>query len=79
MIKAKIEITQKQAQQFNFMRAALTQIANYYQTPSQIRKDSKKDYGLDFEEAIEMAYENIQILAKQSIRGVKPINHDQSN
>lgn len=66
----KIQITKKQAQQFNNMLGILKKIYREYQKPSQIRKDSQKNYGLDFEEAIEMAYENIQNEAKLSVKNV---------
>lgn len=70
----KITITEKQAIQFNFMRAALVSIAKEYQTPEQLRRDSEKQYGLAFEEAIEYAYDNIQAQAKFAAKNVKAIN-----
>lgn len=66
-------MTTLQIHQFNTMRAALIKISKGYQTASQIRRDSEKDYGLDFEEAIEMAYENIQMDAARYVKGVKEI------
>jgi hypothetical protein len=69
----KVEITEKQAITYNLMLIALKQIAHDYQTPSQIRKGSKCEYGLDFDEAIEMAYENIQEVAKRVTKGVKSL------
>lgn len=39
------------------MYNALKTIATNYQTPEQIHKNCKKDYGLDYEESLEMAYE----------------------
>lgn len=42
-----------------------------YQSPDRMRKSSQKDWGLDFEEALEMAYENLQIEAKRAIHGVR--------
>lgn len=44
-----------------------------YQSPEKLRKDSEKDWGLSFEEAIEMAYENIQSEASLACKGVKPL------
>lgn len=44
-----------------------------YQTATQLRKDSTKDGVFDFEEAIEMAYENIQLEAKEGCKGISPI------
>ena len=69
----KYEITEKQRQQFNLMRMALIQIHKDFQTPTQLQRDCKGDYGLDFEETIEMAYENIQSLAKSIVKGIKQI------
>jgi len=68
----KILITEKQKQQFNIMLNALKKI-KAYQTPDRLRKDSEKDWGLDFEEAIEMAYENIQGEAAFASKNVKPL------
>lgn len=69
----KTEITEKQMKQFNIMRFALIDIAKNYKTPAQIRRDSEKQYGLDFDEAIEFSYENIQSLAKMAVKGVKSL------
>lgn len=55
------------------MLYALQKIAKAYQTPSQLKKDSEKQYGLDYEEALEMAYENMQAEAKQAVKGVKKL------
>lgn len=57
MVK-KITITEKQRQQFNYMFLILTRIKSY-QTVEKLRRDSNKDWGIDFEEALEMAYENV--------------------
>lgn len=70
---SKVEITARQKQQFNLMLNALKKISKGYQTTSQLRKDSEKDWGLDFEEAIEMAYENIQSEAAFACKGVKAL------
>lgn len=42
-----------------------------YQTPSQLQRSSSKRYGLDYAEAMEYAYENIQQTAKAAIKGVR--------
>jgi len=70
----KILITEKQANQFNSMLRELNKIAKDFQTPTQLRRSSEKLYGLDFEEAIEMSYENIQEIAKNASKGIKKIN-----
>lgn len=63
-------MTPKQREQFNRMRATLKRIASGYQTPQQLRRGSEKQYGLDADEAIEYAYENIQQEAKEAVAGV---------
>lgn len=71
-MKATIQITEKQKRQFNIMLNALKTI-KAYSSPREIRKDSLKDWGLDFEEAIEMAYENMQGEACRGCKNVKPL------
>ena len=70
---AKIEITETQKQQFNLMLSTLRRISKAYQTSDKIRRDAQKEYGLDFEEAIEYAYDNIQGEAGGAIKGVRAI------
>lgn len=60
-------------QQFNKMRATLLKIAKQYQKPEKIRKDSEKDWGLGYEEALEMAYENIQTDAQYAVMNVREL------
>lgn len=55
---------------FQRMYAALTVIANYA-PPARLRKQAQREYGLDPDEAIEMAYENVIAEAKAALRGVK--------
>lgn len=50
---------------------ALKRIARNYMTPVQIRRDAKKNVGLDYEEYLEMSYENIQTDAARAIKGVR--------
>lgn len=69
----KILITQKQAMQFNIMLGALKLIYKDYETPEKLRKKSEQNYGLYYEEALEMAYGNIQDEARQTIKGIKPL------
>jgi hypothetical protein len=66
-------MNKKQITQFNIMLATLRNIAKNYQTPAQLRKSSKGDWGLSYGEALEMAYENIQSEAASAIRGLKSI------
>lgn len=70
-MKEKLSITPKQIEQFNLMRAALIRIGSEFQTTSQLRRNSEKQYGLDYDEVLEMSYENIQTLAQYSVRGIK--------
>src|ERR1044072_1113919 len=56
------------------MFVALETIAKNYETSSELRKSSKNNYGLDYEEALEMAYDNIQSTAKSAIKGIKRPN-----
>lgn len=65
-------MTDKQIDQFNYMVETL-KIITKYDKPDKIRKNAQKDYGLDYEEALEMAYENIQGEAAFSIRNIRPI------
>lgn len=55
------------------MLAALNEIATGFNTPDQIRESSYTELGLDFEEALEMAYENLQETAREAIKGILPI------
>ena len=64
-------MTPKQKEQFNTMRATLKKIATGYQTPEQLRRSAERQYGLDADEAIEYAYENIQQDAKRAVSGVR--------
>lgn len=57
---------------------ALRAIAKSYQTPDQLRRSAEKEYGLDYTEALEMSYENIQSLAARTIHGLR-IKRPQSN
>lgn len=69
----KIQITSKQAAQFNFMLKQLRKIAKDYQTPKQLRRTDEKQLGPSYEECLEMAYENIQLEAARGAKRVKPI------
>ena len=49
---------------------ALKRIAAYT-PPEKLRKNSERVYGLEAEEAIEMAYENVIQEAKNAVKGVR--------
>lgn len=53
------------------MYVALRKIAKDYQTPEQLQKNCKGQYGLGYEESITMAYENIQADAAHAIKGIR--------
>lgn len=65
-------MTEQQKSDFNRMWTALQRIIEY-QDPETLRENSQKDWGLDFEEAIEMAYENIQEEARQGVQGINRV------
>jgi hypothetical protein len=52
------------------MYAALKRIASY-QTSDSLHRHSRRDYGVDAFEAIEMAYENVLAEAKNGLRKVR--------
>jgi hypothetical protein len=66
-------ITEVQRKQFNAMREALIKISKKYQSSRQLQKNCEKEYGLEYTETLEMAYENIQNEAKNAVKGVKKI------
>lgn len=70
-----VSITKQQKCQFNLMLESFKRIANY-QTTEQLRKNSEKEYGLDYEEALEMAYENIKMEAFLSSSKIKLLKID---
>lgn len=74
MTNNKITITYRQAEEFNLMLDALKKISKDFQSTDQLREDCNEDYGLDYEECLEMAYENIQYLAEQTSKGIRKIN-----
>ena len=53
------------------MYDALKRIARGYQAPDQLRRNSERQYGLDYAEALEYAYENMQQDAKNAIKGLR--------
>lgn len=64
-------MNKKQAERFNRMRDTLRRIAMEYQTPDQLRRSSNKQWGLDYQEALEYSYENVQQEARAAIRGIR--------
>lgn len=64
-------MTDSQRMKWNRMVEALRLIARGYMTPDQLRENCEKEYGLEYEEALEMSYENLQLIAEQSVKGIK--------
>lgn len=52
------------------MYSTLKRISKGYQTPDQLRRNCEKEYGLGYQESLEMAYENLQAEAAAAIKGV---------
>lgn len=48
---------------------ALRHIDKDFMTSDQLRRNAEKMYGLPFEEALEMAYDNMQDVARRAVRG----------
>lgn len=55
------------------MYKTLKKISEGYQSSEELRTDSEDEFGLEFEEAIEMAYDNIQSEATFAIKNIKPL------
>lgn len=53
------------------MKESLQRIAKHYYTPDQLRKEAGSAYGISYEEALEMSYENIQEEARFGLKGVR--------
>ncbi len=65
-------MTKKQWADYHRMRHALITITKF-QSTERLRSKSFEDWGLEYDEAIEMAYENIKEIAKQAVHGVRKI------
>jgi len=50
---------------------ALRKIAKDFQTAEQVKRTAQRSLGLEPEEALEMAYENMQGVAKSAIKGIR--------
>lgn len=66
-------MTEKQKKQFNTMLNALKNIYKWYDTSEKVIKNAEKNYGLSWQEALEMAYDNIQQEARLAAYWVKHI------
>lgn len=61
---------ERAAKDYRQMWEALQRIKRY-QSPERMRRASQKDWGVGFEECLEMAYENMQIEAVNGLSGVR--------
>ena len=68
-------MTKKQIENYNWMLHSLKRIASGYETVSKIRRNSQRQYGLSFIDALEMSYENIQEHAKVAAKGIRKIKN----
>lgn len=69
-------MTKKQEKDYMKMYHALKVIHAEYQTAQQLIKNSEKDYGVDPQEALEMAYDNIKETARAGIKGVRSLSNN---
>lgn len=40
-------------------------------TPDQLKRDSQNEYGVEYDEALEMAYENVRQIARNAVRRMR--------
>lgn len=77
----KIQITVKQAQQYNLMLHVLRKIHKEYMSPERIRNHPDTEFH-GFEEHLSMAYENIQEearIASYKLKEIKIPEHNSSD
>jgi len=61
-------MTEKQVKTLKAYHAALTRIARAYASPARLKRSAGGDYGLQYVEALEMSYENIQQEAQLALK-----------
>jgi len=66
-------MTDSQITKWNKMVKALKTISEGFMEPEELRDNAEKEYGLTYEDALEMSYENIQVIAAQGVKGIKEI------
>lgn len=66
-------MTEEQRKQFNAMRSALSAIAGSDETEYLRNGGAENEYGLDYEDALEFAYENMRAIAQSAVEGISPI------
>ena len=57
-------------EKFNKMLSTLRNIAESYLTPDQLREIADTGYGMEYDEALENAYKNIQLEAAACIKSI---------
>lgn len=67
-------MTEEQKKQFNHMHEALRVIAEVYDSSENILEGSQSELIDDPEEALSMAYDNLQATAKNAIRGIQKLS-----
>jgi len=60
--------------QNNIMKKTLEKIAKGYMEPKEIEEKSDKEYGLSYEECLEMAYENILGEARAALHKIETLS-----
>lgn len=65
-------MTLNERQNYNQMLEALKKIAAF-DTPEQLERNSEGEYGLEYEEALELAYGNIRQIAISATGGISPM------
>ena len=66
------KMNEKQIDQWNWMVDTLKTIRQF-QSPEKLQKNSEKLYGLQYVEALEMSYENMQGFAASCLKKVRRI------
>jgi len=66
-------MTEKQKNNYNKMLEVLQKISRKYYKSEQLKRKSEKEYGLNYEEALEMSYDNIQSEAHNACKGISKI------
>lgn len=66
-------MTERQKINYNKMLEILKKISRKYYKSEQLKRNSEKEYGLNYEEALEMSYDNIQNEAHNACKGISKI------
>jgi hypothetical protein len=62
----------KNEQKIEFLKSVIQRIAAY-QSPEELQAKSEEDWGLEYAEALEMAYENILLEANEALQKVENV------